>query len=57
MKRHPMKTAVTQTAEDYAGRSSIHGIGYVFDRELFSEHIHYTYMYMIYVHMIYIHMI
>ena len=29
-----MKTAVTQTAEDYAGRSSIHGIGYVFDRDL-----------------------
>ena len=38
MKRHPMKTAVTQTVEDYASRSSIHGIGYVFDRELFSEH-------------------
>ena len=34
MKRQPMKTAVTQTAEDYASRSSIHGIGYVFDRDL-----------------------
>ena len=28
------KSALTQTAEDYASRSSIHGIGYVFDREL-----------------------
>ena len=34
MKRHPLKTAMTQTAEDYASRSSIHGIGYVFDRDL-----------------------
>ena len=29
----PKKSALTQTAEDYASRSSIHGIGYVFDRE------------------------
>ena len=28
------KTALTQTVEEYAGRSSIHGIGYVFDRDL-----------------------
>ena len=28
------KTALTQTAEEYASRSSIHGIGYVFDRDL-----------------------
>ena len=31
---NPKKSALTQTAEDYASRSSIHGIGYVFDREL-----------------------
>ena len=31
----PKKSALTQTAEDYASRSSIHGIGYVFDRELY----------------------
>ena len=30
----PKKSALTQTAEEYASRSSIHGIGYVFDREL-----------------------
>ena len=30
----PKKSALTQTAEDYASRSSIHGIGYVFDRDL-----------------------
>ena len=30
----PKKSALTQTAEDYASRSSIHGIGYIFDREL-----------------------
>ena len=29
-----MKTAVAKTTEDYASRSSIHGIGYVFDRDL-----------------------
>ena len=28
------RTALTQTAEEYASRSSIHGIGYVFDRDL-----------------------
>ena len=28
------KAALTQTAEEYASRSSIHGIGYVFDRDL-----------------------
>ena len=28
------KSALTQTAEDYASQSSIHGIGYVFDRDL-----------------------
>ena len=30
----PKKSALTQTTEEYASRSSIHGIGYVFDREL-----------------------
>ena len=34
MKRTFKKTALTQTAEEYASRSSIHGIGYVFDRDL-----------------------
>ena len=34
MKKTLKKTALTQTAEEYASRSSIHGIGYVFDREL-----------------------
>ena len=34
MKRTREKTALTQTTEEYASRSSIHGIGYVFDREL-----------------------
>ena len=28
------KPALTQTTEEYASRSSIHGIGYIFDREL-----------------------
>ena len=28
------KAALTQTTEEYASRSSIHGIGYVFDNEL-----------------------
>ena len=28
------RTALIQTTEDYAGRSSIHGIGYLFDRDL-----------------------
>ena len=34
MKNTPTKNALTQTAEEYASRSSIHGIGYVFDRDL-----------------------
>ena len=34
MKKTPKKTALTQTTEEYASRSSIHGIGYVFDNEL-----------------------
>ena len=34
MKKTLKKTALTQTAEEYASRSSIHGIGYVFDGEL-----------------------
>ena len=34
MKNTPKKNALTQTAEEYASRSSIHGIGYVFDRDL-----------------------
>ena len=34
MKRTLKKTALTQTTEEYANRSSIHGIGYTFDREL-----------------------
>ena len=34
MKITSKKTALTQTTEEYASRSSIHGIGYIFDREL-----------------------
>ena len=34
MKKTLKKTALTQTTEEYASRSSIHGIGYVFDGEL-----------------------
>ena len=34
MKNTFKKTAVTQTTEEYASRSSIHGIGYIFDKEL-----------------------
>ena len=34
MKNTLKKTALVQTTEDYASRSSIHGIGYIFDREL-----------------------
>ena len=34
MKKTQKKSALTQTTEEYAGRSSIHGIGYIFDREL-----------------------
>ena len=29
-----MKNTVTQTTEEYASRSSIHGICYIFDKEL-----------------------
>ena len=35
MKTSRHKTSLTQTAEEYAGRSSIHGMGYIFDREPF----------------------
>ena len=34
MKNTSKKTALTQATEEYASRSSIHGIGYIFDREL-----------------------
>ena len=34
MKNTPKKNALTQTAEEYASHSSIHGIGYVFERDL-----------------------
>ena len=34
LKKVMKKSALTQTVEDYASRSSIHGISYVFDREL-----------------------
>ena len=34
MMRTMKKAALTQTTEEYASRSSIHGIGYVFDNEL-----------------------
>ena len=34
MSNKSKKAALTQTTEDYASRSSIHGIGYIFDREL-----------------------
>ena len=34
MKNTSKKSALIQTAEEYASRSSIHGIGYVFDRDL-----------------------
>ena len=34
MKRTMKKAALTKTTEEYASRSSIHGIGYVFDNEL-----------------------
>ena len=34
MKNTSKKSALTQTTEEYSSRSSIHGIGYVFDREL-----------------------
>ena len=34
MKNTLKKTALVQTTEEYASRSSIHGISYIFDREL-----------------------
>ena len=34
MKNKTKTSALTQTTEEYASRSSIHGIGYIFDREL-----------------------
>ena len=34
MKNTSRKTALTQTTEEYASRSSIHGISYIFDRDL-----------------------
>ena len=34
MKKRSKKSAFAQTTEDYASRSSIHGIGYVFDTSL-----------------------
>ena len=34
MKKRSKKSALAQTTEDYASRSSIHGIGYVFDTSL-----------------------
>ena len=33
-KKTSKKTIFTQTTEEYASQSSIHGIGYAFDREL-----------------------
>ena len=34
MKKALNKAALSQTTEEYASRSSIHGIGYIFDKEL-----------------------
>ena len=34
MARVKKKAAFVQTTEDFASRSSIHGVGYVFDRKL-----------------------
>ena len=34
MKKPLKKTALTQTIQEYASHSSIHGISYAFDREL-----------------------
>ena len=34
MRRKSKKTGLTQTAEEYASRSTIHGISYIFDRDL-----------------------
>ena len=34
MKKTPKKAALSQTTEEYASRSSIHGISYIFDKDL-----------------------
>ena len=34
MRKTLNKAALSQTTEEYASRSSIHGIGYIFDKEL-----------------------
>ena len=34
MRKASTKAAVSQTTKEYASRSSIHGIGYIFDKEL-----------------------
>ena len=34
MKKTPKKAALSQTTEEYASRSSIHGISYIFDMDL-----------------------
>ena len=34
MKKAPNKAALSQTTEEYASQSSIHGISYIFDKEL-----------------------
>ena len=34
MKKTLKKAALSQTTEEYASRSSIHGISYIFDKEL-----------------------
>ena len=34
MKGRPMKRALAQTTEEYASRTTIHGIGYIFDGRL-----------------------
>ena len=34
MRARLKSASLTKTAEDYASRTSIHGIGYIFDKEL-----------------------
>ena len=34
LKARPKKGALSQTSEEYASRTTIHGIGYIFDKEL-----------------------
>ena len=34
MRARLKRASLTKTAEDYASRTSIHGIGYIFDKEL-----------------------